>query len=197
MKKWTTLSSKRIFDDKWLTIDANAYRTPDGTIIDPYYMRQLPNWVSCLAIDVNLDVVMLQHYRPGAKQYLKEVVAGIIESTDATPAEAARRELAEEIGYQGGELYDIGCFWANPAIQNNLVYNFVALGGTIGQPINQDEGETIEIYQTTLPELLADIQRSSRSPQYQGIHISIVLQATNFIKQSSHPDANKLREQLQ
>ena len=71
---------------------------------------------------------MERQYRHGIGRVDYEVCAGVVDPTDASPLEAARRELLEETGFGSGEWQSYMIISANPGTHNNLTYCFLATG---------------------------------------------------------------------
>ena len=97
--KWKILSSEYLFRDLWFTVRKDICETPDGKIIDPYYVYEFPTWVSALAITEDNQVVMVRQYRHGIEETILEVPGGCVDDTDKSLETAIARELAEETGY--------------------------------------------------------------------------------------------------
>ena len=82
-----------------------------------------------------------------------EIPGGIADEADGDLAEAARRELREETGYDAEEFIHIGQVSANPAIQTNCCHTFLALGARqVGEP-EQEEAEDIHVEEVDLSEI--------------------------------------------
>lgn len=129
MKKWQTTDSKILVEDRWIKLRADTCITPEGHTIAPFYVLEYSDWANCFVLDDNNDVIMVKHYRHGIDDFVLELVSGGIEKDDHSRIEGMRRELAEEIGYTGGEMYQTGISYPNPANQTNKVYSFIAIGG--------------------------------------------------------------------
>jgi ADP-ribose pyrophosphatase len=56
-----------------------------------------------------------------------ELPAGLVETTDTSPALAAERELLEETGYTAGRLEPLAQLFPSPARQSNVTHCFLAL----------------------------------------------------------------------
>lgn len=127
MEKWKTLDSEYIIRRPWLTARRDRLMMPDGTVHPEYYVLEYPTWVNVIAIDREGRFVMVRQYRHGLDDIFTELVAGVAEEGEE-PLEAARRELMEETGYEGGEWELLTVLSANPGSQNNLTYSFIARG---------------------------------------------------------------------
>jgi len=77
-------------------------------------------------LDQGRQVVMIRNYRYSIEQELWELPAGMLDRPDEDPAEAARRELEEETGYQAGALTPLGAFYPSPGIMTELIQAYVA-----------------------------------------------------------------------
>ena len=64
--------------------------------------------------------------------------------------ETARRELLEETGYVAGEVILIGRVAANPAIQDNHMHTFLALGAQREREPRLDAAEEIAVEEVDL-----------------------------------------------
>jgi 8-oxo-dGTP pyrophosphatase MutT (NUDIX family) len=128
LPKWKTIKSDYVVKDRWLKLRADTCVTPDGHTISPWYVTECTDWVNYLAVDKEANAILLHHYRHGIDDYVTEIPAGTVETTDDSPEAAMARELAEEIGYKRGEIYRTASSFANPSSQTNRVFSFVARG---------------------------------------------------------------------
>lgn len=131
---------------------------PDGRIVDEYYVLEYPNWVNAVAITENNTVLMVRQYRHAANIVSLEIPGGVIDGDEA-PADAMRRELLEETGYEFSTMELICTVYANPSTANNHTYCYLATGGKKVQEQSLDEHEELVIEEYTIAEvkqLLAD-----------------------------------------
>jgi 8-oxo-dGTP pyrophosphatase MutT (NUDIX family) len=182
---WTIDKSEYIVDDKYLRLRADSCTTPQGGKVERYYVLELRDWVNCIAIDTDGNVIMLKHYRHGVRKYLSEFVGGVIEEIDISPEMAARRELEEETGYTGGMLYHVGTGYPNPAINTNKVHTFLAVGGKIDRDQNLETGETITVEKISFKKVIE--QMSAPGAEYPYIYVAALFHALNFIRRSDDP----------
>jgi ADP-ribose pyrophosphatase len=152
--RWKTLASKQIFSETWMNIRADKCERPDGTIVDPYYVYQFPEWVAAVAITKEGQVILERQYRHGLGQTDLEIPGGCVDKTDASYTVAIARELLEETGYQFENFEYLGKTSANPSTNTNLMHMFLAMGGEKVKEQELDPGEDIEIQLVTVDELV-------------------------------------------
>lgn len=197
MKKWQTTSSKFLVHDRWLKLRADSCITPAGDVIEPYYVFEYSDWITCMAIDAKHNAITLNHYRHGINDFVPgEMIGGMIESTDGSPAECAKRELAEEIGYVGGKIYYTGTSYPNPATHTNKNYSFLAVGGDCSASPDIQLGETFEVKKIPLSTFAESLEQPKPGIIYQSLHLTCIFMALNFIKHSSDPSLQDLKHQL-
>jgi 8-oxo-dGTP pyrophosphatase MutT (NUDIX family) len=85
------------------------------------------DWCNVVAVTPEDEVVLVWQYRFGTGRMSLEVPGGVVE-TGEDPAEAARRELREETGYEADRFEPLVVVEPNPAIQSNRCFTFVASG---------------------------------------------------------------------
>jgi ADP-ribose pyrophosphatase len=178
---WQTISSRMLIQDKWLRVRADVCLTPDGQTIDPWYVLEYPNWVNCMVIDENYNVVMLNHYRHGIDRYIPEIVAGGSEPGES-PEQAIKRELLEETGYEGGDLYRVGETYANASNQPNTIYSFLAIGGsTSGHRVNE-LGANFSVEHIPLAGFKSYLASLKHPNALQTYHFAAIMMGLNFVE---------------
>ena len=98
-------------------------------------------------------VCLLRNYRVAVDETLIELPAGTLEPGE-DPAEAARRELAEETGYRAGEIEFLAEFFTSPGLLDERMYLYLATSLTPG-PMALEPGEDIEPLVCAFDEALA------------------------------------------
>lgn len=105
---------------------------PDGRIMPRYFVLEFPDWVNVVPITTDGQMVLVRQYRHAAQDMFLEIPGG---STHADrgqgpedPRVAGERELLEETGYMAKEWISCGFHYPNPALQNNRVHTYLALG---------------------------------------------------------------------
>lgn len=154
-------------------------------------MLELKDWINCIAIDKDANVMMLRHYRHGVQKDLMEFIGGGMEE-DESPEEAAKREVEEETGYTGGSIFHVGTSYPNPANHTNQVHTFLAIDGKINQDQNLEVGETIHVEKIPLKTIIEEM--SKPDSVYPAIYIAALFHAMNFIRSSGDPRLEHLRK---
>jgi ADP-ribose pyrophosphatase len=196
MQKWHTTSSKTLVDDKWLKLRVDSCITPAGGKVDAYYVLEPIDWANCVVIDSDNNLIMVRHYRHPINDFLLEFVSGGIEKDDPSPVVGIKRELGEEIGYVGGEVYQTGVSYPNPGLQTNKVYSFLAIGGKCSQDPQLEVGESLSIEKTPLTKLIESVENPEPGVIYQAMHIVSLYAALSFIKKSSLASLQDIRQIL-
>ena len=128
IEKWKTLGSEYLIKRPWLTARRDCVQLPSGVVLNEYYVLEYPAWINIIARTKNGDYVVIRQYRHGLDDVFWEIVAGVVDESDKSPLDAAKRELWEETGYGGGEWRLLAKIAPNPGAMNNLCYCFVAEG---------------------------------------------------------------------
>lgn len=169
---WKVLNSEYLYKhEPWLTLRRDRCETPDGTIVDPYFVLEYPDWVNGVAITAEGQVILVRQYRHALGKTLLEIPGGVMDKTDTDPEFAMRRELLEETGYAFSEVYSLGAVSHNPSTSTNLTHMFLAVGGIKVQEQQLDHNEEIELVLTDVEE----VERLLRANQFmQSLHVSCI-----------------------
>ncbi len=152
----TRLDSETAYDGRFLKVARDRIRLPDGAITDREYIRH-PGAVVILPLLDDGRILLERQFRYPLHQVFIEFPAGKIDPNEPALA-CAQRELEEETGYTARE-WQFVC-----TIHNAIAYSdehldiFLARGMTAGQQ-KLDEGEFLETFTATLPELLEMVRR--------------------------------------
>lgn len=192
MNKWQTTDSKILVEDRWIKLRADTCVTPEGHTITPFYVLEYPTWANCFVIDNNNNVVTVKHYRHGVNEFVPELVSGGIDKNDTSPLEGMRRELAEEIGYTGGEIYQTGTSYPNPASQTNTLYSFIAIGGSCNAEQKLEASENLEIQKLSFVDFVKNMNDSNIT--YHSLSLASTFLAMNFIKKSDLDSLQNLKK---
>ncbi len=122
----------------------------------PYYRLQCPDWVNVLPITVNNEAILIKQHRPGSLSTILETPGGVVDPEEGKdPTQTAFRELEEETAYTTQKMLFLGALNPNPALQNNRVHFFLALGCQIAEDRKHfpDLHENISVVKTKLEDL--------------------------------------------
>lgn len=191
---WQVIGSSISYEDPWLKVQSDRCLTGTGKIIAPYHVLQYPTWVNVVALTDEAEIVLVRQYRHGVARILTELPSGAVELSDEVPEAAIRRELLEETGFGGGEFFQLGCTYANPANQNNLVWSFLAIGIQLIQELQLDPNEEVEVIRRDFKEFLQQVGQGRL--HIQGLHIATLHLAVSFILQNQMSSLAALRQKL-
>jgi ADP-ribose pyrophosphatase len=92
---WEVLKSEYLLRTPWRTVRTDRLRLHDGNETDYSYL-EAPDAAFVVPLTTSGKIVVVHQYRHPVRAWVWEVVGGMVGAD--TPAEAARRELAEEVG---------------------------------------------------------------------------------------------------
>jgi 8-oxo-dGTP pyrophosphatase MutT (NUDIX family) len=130
---WRRLDSAVVHTTPWFVVRRDAVLRPDGEQ-DTYQHVIAPGAVTVLAIDSQDRVAMTRQwiYTHGSTQW--RLPGGGIDTSDANPLDAARRELAEETGLRATDWAQLGRIHGADSLSNHVDHVFLAAGLTQGEP---------------------------------------------------------------
>ena len=144
--RWRTLSSTYLFQRPWLTVRCQRMLLPTGREHPEYYILEYPTWVNIIALTPDDRMLLVRQYRPALDITRYELCAGVMDPSDASPLEAAQRELLEETGFGGGEWTKLMVVGPNPSAMNNVSISFLAHGVTKLCEPRLEETEDISVH---------------------------------------------------
>jgi len=117
--------------------DAEPVRSEVLVLHTPDRAEDTPPSVMVVPVTEDGDVVMVKQYRHNLKRDTLELPSGLVTAGEG----AALLEVAEMTGYAlapGGELHDLGTYYALPAETNKHVHFYLALGVRPGGTAQED-----------------------------------------------------------
>jgi ADP-ribose pyrophosphatase len=176
--EWTTLKSKHLVKDRWISLRGDTCKMPNGKIIEPYYVLEYPTWVNIVALTKEKEVILVRQYRHGLQKTIMELPGGCMESTDNSPLETIKRELLEETGYTSNNIIETCRISVNPANHNNLTYCYLALDSHLLTSQKLDDTEQVEVILRPLDEVMGMLNNQEF---LQALHISSLYYAIKHL----------------
>ena len=152
----TRIDGELAYDGRFLKVSKDRVRLPDGAITSREFIRH-PGAVVILPLLPDGKVLLERQFRYPNDKIFTEYPAGKIDPGE-DPLACAKRELLEETGYTAAR-WDFVC-----TIHNAIAYSdehlelFLARDLTAGEA-QLDEGEFLETFTATVPELLEMVRR--------------------------------------
>ena len=158
---WTTLSSKVIFENPWLSFREDKVINPSGGE-GIYGVASLKTiGVSIIPIDEDGNIWIVGQYRYPLGKYTWEICSGCALKTEST-LEGAKRELLEELGIQASKWTELARLDVSNSVTDAIGVIYVAQGLSFEQAQN-DEVEDIEIKKMAFDDALGWLERNEIS----------------------------------
>lgn len=156
IKPWKTISSKVVFDQKWMPILQESVELPNTIIIDDYYLWKEGDVAMGIPVLPDGKIVLVRQYRHGSKQVSLEVPAGMVDSHE-NMVEALKREVLEETGYKVVKEEKLSMTTPSPGKIRGMTHVYVVYVASERQQSHQDITEELEIVLVSvhdIPELI-------------------------------------------
>lgn len=150
-RAWRTLSTRAVYANPWIRVREDLAQLPDGreTI---YGVIETKPAVGVLPFLDRDTVVLVGQYRYVARAFYWEMPTGAMQPGETEEA-AARRELAEEAGYEASHLAKLCTFFTSKSVldETAALYRADGLRATAVEP---DPTEFIEVRSFPFAEVL-------------------------------------------
>jgi len=124
IKPWKTISSREIYQNKWMRLREDVTEMPDGrsTI---YGVIECADCVGVLPFIDDDHVVMVRQFRYvfGEDHRWEMPTGGVTMGESAISA--AHRELQEETGYDAGELRHVSTYFPSKSIMREIGHLYI------------------------------------------------------------------------
>ncbi len=143
---WALVERTPLADYRIFSIHRDVRTHPRAGTPYPFYRLHATDWVNVVALTPAPDprVVLVRQFRAGIEAPSLEIPGGMVDPGEA-PAAAALRELAEETGYVGGAVEELGWVHPNPALFDNRCWTFLARDVRLAGAPRPDQGEVIDV----------------------------------------------------
>ena len=143
MDKFTekTLASQRMYTGRIISVDLVDIELPDGRKAKREVVRH-GNAVAILARRPDGKFVFVKQYRKAAEEALIEVIAGGLEAGEE-PIEGARRETAEETGYEVTTIKYLTTIICTPGYCEERIHIYYAELAANAHDQDQDPDENV------------------------------------------------------
>ncbi|MBU9215295.1 NUDIX hydrolase [Burkholderia gladioli] len=145
------VESKSILDGHFLKVKRDTVRLPDGKHATREYIRH-PGAVMVIPLFDDGRVLMESQFRYPIGKVMAEYPAGKLDPQEGSLA-CAVRELREETGYTAREYFYLTRIHPIISYSTEFIDIYLAKGLTVGER-QLDEGEFLETFTATVPELL-------------------------------------------
>jgi ADP-ribose pyrophosphatase len=170
---WKILSSKYLSKHIYFTAREDKCQRPDGQIVDPYFVVEMPPSVCAMAVTDDNEVVLVRQYRHAIAETIVEIPGGFIDK-DEDVEKAIARELLEETGYEFTRFDYLGKITANPGLLDNFTHLYLARGGKKIAPQQLDHNEDIELLTMPVEEFRSMLHKNEI---VQSLHMACVFYA--------------------
>jgi len=149
------VSSETVFSGRIVTLKLDLVRVGDAIVTRE--VVEHPGSATVVPLLAEGRVVMIRQYRHPARQTLWELPAGTLEPGE-DPEACARRELAEEVGYEAGKWKYLFSVFLTPGYSRELSHLYLATDLTrVARGLEADE--RITAVEVPLGEAVAMVAR--------------------------------------
>jgi ADP-ribose pyrophosphatase len=151
------IASQTVYEGPLAGVRLDRFRYEDGEETDQQVVTH-PGSVAIVAHDADGVYLVRQPREPVGEPELLELPAGTLDVEGEGPIDAARRELAEEVGLRAERWQPLRRIYTSPGFLDETVHLFDATELSEADA-EQDEGERIAVVKLPLDELPAALEQ--------------------------------------
>lgn len=141
---WTAEQERVVLDcPPWLKVRQVSYGLPSGKRINDFWHVDFPDFVMVIPRTKNGTIILVEAWRPGLGTSSLWAPGGIVDPGES-PLEAAKRELAEETGFIGGDWKSLGRYVIDANRGCGAMHLFTARD-VIHAPFEPDPHEGLQV----------------------------------------------------
>lgn len=138
-----TLHSRYLFESKWRSFREDRVDIGRGREIT-YSYAEMPRAAYVVPLTEDGQIALIRQYRYPVRDWVLEVPAGSLETSQEDPATRARHELREEVGGECSELLYLSRFYSSSAHITLVCEVFLAVGVRLEHQLQLEETELIQ-----------------------------------------------------
>jgi len=158
VKPWKEIDSDIEYSCNWFSVQRTRLLSPKNNVEHNFHHLLQHDCVNIIALTEKKEVLTVHQYRHTIDRISLETPGGVIDASDPSPLDAAKRELREETGYISDNWHVLGTFHANPAVMNNTCHSFLALQARKMADPDLDLTEDLETELISLPGIVDRIE---------------------------------------
>jgi 8-oxo-dGTP pyrophosphatase MutT (NUDIX family) len=167
-RQFELVNERTVFDGKIFRVTRERFRYPDGDVVEREIVRHRGAVAMVCHDDTDLYLVRQPREAVGDPDFL-EIPAGRLDQEGESALEAAKRELAEEIGKSAARWEPICSYVSSAGMSDEVIYLFHATGLS-EERAHTDENERIEIVKWPLRDLDGAMAATRDAKTLIGLH---------------------------
>ncbi|WP_125980256.1 NUDIX hydrolase [Loigolactobacillus iwatensis] len=146
------LTTKKLFHGVMLDLEIEEVQLPNQQKATREIIRH-PGAAAIMPVTNDGRMIFVEQWREPLRQVTYEIPAGKLDQRDATPEDAAWRELNEETGFTSDQLTLVCQFFSSPGFADEQLWLYRADNiWPVEKQLPQDQDEFLQLHPLTLQE---------------------------------------------